>query len=203
MFDTFTIIQTYGYIGMFAISFLESGIFPILPGDSLLFTAGILSSQNYLNFYLTVFVFFIGSFLGSLVGYFIGDKLEDFRRNKYTKSYFQKIFKDKYFSEAEEYFKKRGDITILLCKFVPIVRTFAPVLAGGVKMNYKKFVIYNFFGSLLWSISFVSLGNFLGKEFPWMVTYLEYVIAFILIVTIFPVVFEIYRKHKRSVKNKK
>lgn len=197
MFDVIHILQTYGYIGMFLISFLESGVFPILPGDSLLFASGILASQNYINIYFTIFIFFIGSFLGSLVGYYIGDKLEDLRKTKWAGKYLEKVFKEKYLNEARDFFKKRGELTIMLCKFVPIVRTFAPVIAGAVNMNYKKFVIYNFIGALIWSITFVCAGYFLGG-FPIIQKYMELIIIGILVITTAPVIFKIYQKYKNQ-----
>lgn len=182
---------------MFLISFLESGVFPILPGDSLLFASGILASQNYINIYFTIFIFFIGSFLGSLVGYYIGDKLEDLRKTKWAGKYLEKVFKEKYLNEARDFFKKRGELTIMLCKFVPIVRTFAPVIAGAVNMNYKKFVIYNFIGALIWSITFVCAGYFLGG-FPIIQKYMELIIIGILVITTAPVIFKIYQKYKNQ-----
>ncbi len=207
MFDVIHILNTYGYIGMFVISFLESGIFFLLPGDSLLFASGLLSSQGYLNIYLVMFIYFIGSFLGSLAGYYIGDKLEDLRLNEYInksffKKYFEIIFSEKHIKETHEYFEKRGMITILFCRFIPIIRTFVPIVAGAANMNYKKFVIYNLFGSLLWSTSLVYMGYFFGEKFPWTKDYLEYIILFILFITTAPVAYKIYKKYNKN-KNSK
>ncbi|MDQ5957466.1 MAG: rane-associated protein [Patescibacteria group bacterium] len=201
MFDVIQILQDYGYIGMFLISFLESGVFPILPGDSLLFASGILASNNYINIYVSIAVFFTGSFLGGISGYYIGDKLEDLRDSKYFSFYLKKVFKEKYLDEAREFFKRRGELTILLCKFVPIVRTFAPVIAGVVEMDYKKFVLYNLLGAFVWSVSFVGLGYFLGERFPFVSKYMEYIIIAILIVTTAPVIVKVYKKYKNRKSN--
>lgn len=198
IFDTVHVLQTYGYLGMFIIAFLESGVFFLLPGDSLLFSAGILASQGYINIFITMSVFFIGSFLGSLFGYYIGDKLEDLRKTKLGAKYLHKIFSEKHISESHEYFQKRGAVTILFCRFIPIVRTFVPIIAGIGSMNYRLFVIYNFIGAAFWSLSVTGLGYFLGKEFPQLQYYLEYVFASILIVTVFPVILKIYKKYNKK-----
>jgi membrane-associated protein len=194
MFDVVGILNTYGYIGMFVISFLESGVFFLLPGDSLLFATGLLASEGYLNLYLSMFLYFTGSFLGSLLGYYIGDKLEDLKTTKYGSKYLGRIFKEQYLKETRDYFEKRGMLTIILCRFIPIVRTFVPVVAGAARMNYKKFVIYDLIGALIWSVSLVWMGYFFGKKFPWTQEYLEYIILFILLVTTFPVMVKMYKK---------
>ena len=198
MFDVVNILQTYGYLGMFIIAFLESGIFFLLPGDSLLFSAGILASQGYINIYITMFLFFSGSFLGSLAGYYIGDKLEDIRKTKFGAKYMHRLFSQKHIDDAHEYFQKKGMITIMFCRFVPVIRTFVPIIAGIGLMNYRKFVIYNFFGSLLWAVSVTGAGYLLGKEFPQIQHYLEYIFASIIIVTVAPVVFGIYKKYNKK-----
>lgn len=204
MFDVMHLLTTYGYVGMFIISFLESGIFFLLPGDSILFASGILVSAGKLNLFTTISLFFIGSFLGSLVGYEIGKRLEilekiNFKFN-FLNKFFDFLFAEKHIKEAREFFDKKGDMLILFDRYVPIVRTFAPIVAGVARMNYKKFVLYNFIGAAIWSISLVGLGYFLGNSIPGVQKYLELIIIFILIVTTGPILIKIIRKYNKSKK---
>lgn len=183
-------------MGMFVISFLESGIFFLLPGDSLLFTAGLFSANGSTSFWLTCLMFFSGSFFGSLAGYEIGKRLERLKNVKLTQKLFAKLFSDKHIAEAHEFYQKKGDATILFCRFVPIIRTLVPVIAGVAKMNYQRFVIYNILGSAMWSLSMVGAGYLLGKEFPAIQGYLEYIFAFVLLATVLPVLIKILNKYK-------
>lgn len=194
-FDIINILNTYGYLGMFIISFLESGVFFLLPGDSLLFTSGVVASQGYLNLYLTIFIFFIGSILGSLTGYEIGKRLEYLQTHKY----FKKVFKDTYIKEAHEMIKESGDKLALFSRFIPLARTFMPIVAGFTEMNYKKFVMYNILGSFLWSLTLVGGGYILGNKIPGVENYLSLIILAILIVTISPSVYKIAKRFKKKI----
>ncbi len=193
--DLAQILNTYGYIGMFVISFLESGVFFLLPGDSLLFTAGVLASQNYLSLIPTIITFFVGTFLGSMVGYEIGKRLHYFEKFSFIKKY---ILSDKYIKEAHDVFVKSGDKIMLVNRFIPLLRTFAPIIAGLVNMNYKKFVIYNLFGAGLWSVSVVSLGYYLGIKFAFIQEYISIIMILILIATVAPVAYKVVKKYNRQ-----
>jgi len=188
-FDIPYLISTYGYIGIFVIVFLESGIFFALPGDSLLFTAGVLASAGLLSIHTLIPIIFVATFLGAILGYIIGVHIA--RLQKY--SFFRKILKDKHLDMAEKFFNKHGRLTIVLSRFVPIVRTFAPIVAGIVKMRYSLFVRYSFLGSILWSFIVTLAGYFLGQVIPQVKDYMALLLAVVVIISILPVIFEIIK----------
>ena len=159
------------YIVIFGIIFAESGLFIgfFLPGDSLLFTAGFLASQkiastnqNYLNLWILIGVTFAGAVIGDSVGYSFGHKVG---RRIFTKPD-SKLFKKENLEKAEKFYEKYGVKTIILARFVPIVRTFAPIVAGVGKMNYKTFFSYNVIGGALWAVIIPIAGYYLGRLIP-------------------------------------
>ncbi|HEV7702560.1 MAG TPA: VTT domain-containing protein [Candidatus Paceibacterota bacterium] len=182
LFDITYLVTHFGYIGILIIVFLESGIFFPLPGDSLIFTAGLLAPTLHFNIALLALLVFLAAFLGGIAGYYIGTKL-DFL---YTYPFFRKIFKEKYTNDANAFLKKHGLSAMVLSRFIPIVRTFMPIVAGMVKMDYKDFIKYSLLGSLIWSSVFVLGGYFLGKSFPQIGEYLLYVILIIVFLSILP-----------------
>ena len=147
LLDPMTIIKTLGLIGVFFIIFAESGLFFgfFFPGDSLLFTAGFLASQSLLDIKILVLGAFICAVLGDSVGYWFGVKAGPKIFNKDDSIFFHK----KHIEEAQNFYNKYGNKTIFLARFVPIVRTFAPIVAGIGKMNYKNFVVYNIVGGFI------------------------------------------------------
>ncbi|HYQ75372.1 VTT domain-containing protein, partial [Cellulomonas sp.] len=152
---------SYALIGIVVVVFIETGLlFPLLPGDSLLFTAGALVAQDALDFplWLLCVLLFAAAFLGDQVAYFIGNKVGPrlFRRPD------SKIFKQQYIDQTYAYFDKYGGRTVILARFVPIVRTYAPVAAGVGGMRYRTFVSYNVVGALLWGVGVTVLGYLLG-----------------------------------------
>jgi len=193
-FDISGLIVNYGYVGIFSVVFLESGIFFPLPGDSLLFSAGLLASTGILSIFKVIPLIFIATLSGSLVGYQIGVHL-----NKLHKYYFfRKILKDEYIKKAHIFFEKYGKLTIIFCRFVPVVRTFAPIVAGVVKMNYLSFLKYNILGSFLWSTLITLTGYFLGKIIPQIENYISPVLGLIIVISFLPVIFEIFRRKKKA-----
>jgi len=194
LFDLTYLITNYGYIGILVIVFLESGIFFPLPGDSLLFTAGLLANQLGFSVILLAFLVFVAAFLGGLVGYYIGTKL-DFL---YNYPIFRKIFKKKYTDEAHKFLEKHGLSAMILSRFVPIVRTFLPIVAGMVRMNYYDFLKYSFVGSVVWSSVFIFGGYFLGQSFPQIQDYLLYVVIIIVLVSLLPGVYHIHKSRKKD-----
>lgn len=189
-------ISVYGNAGMFLIVFLESSfVFP-LPGDSLLFTAGIFAAQGKFGLSLPVLlgVFFTSTFLGSLLGYEIG--FYSVRLQKFKM--FRKIFDQKHVQKVHTFFERYGRLAMLVSRFVPIVRTFTPIAAGMGKMNYKKFVVYNIFGALIWSVTVTSLGFYLGRVFPGIGNYLHYVVVLVIIVSVLPAFFHRYTKKESA-----
>ena len=195
IFDTSHIINAYRYIGIFIIVFLESGIFFALPADSLLFSMGLLASTTLgWNIYLLILVIFIASWTGGMAGYWIGSRLEKFR----NMIVFRTILKKKYIDEAHAFFNKHGTSTIIFSRFVPIVRTFTPIVAGIVRVPHKFFMKNNFIGALLWSISITSLGYFLGRSYPQIKDYLSEIIILIVVVSILPGAVKIIKDRYKS-----
>jgi membrane-associated protein len=197
-FDLIELIKTAGYIGLFGIIFAESGLLIgfFLPGDSLLFTAGFLASQGFLNIYILIGLTFIGAVLGDSVGYWFGKKTG----NKIFTKEDSLLFKKDNIHKSEEFFKKHGAKAIVLARFVPIVRTFTPILAGVGTMHYKTFLKFNVVGGSLWTIGVSLLGYFLGNLIPNIDKYLLPIILLIIIISILPNVIHIVksRKNKKS-----
>jgi membrane-associated protein len=195
--DLESTLQTVGLIGLLAIIFAESGLLIgfFLPGDSLLFTAGLLSSQGHLAPLPVILVgCFLAAVAGDQVGYIFGARVGPslFRRPD------SKIFKQEYVDKARQYFERHGSKTIVLARFVPIVRTFAPILAGVGDMQYRTFVTFNLLGGLLWAVGVTSLGYILGESIPDIDKYLLPVIALIVLLSVLPVAIEILRSRRAT-----
>ena len=163
-FDTYLpgIIEAYGfwtYLILFAIIFCETGlvVFPYLPGDSLLFVAGALSGAGYLNVEILIATLIAAAVLGDSVNYWIGHKVG----MKVLTMRYCLVKKDQ-LEKTEEYFARYGGLTIVIARFVPFIRTFAPFLAGIGKMSYRWFLTYNVIGAILWISGFLLAGYFFG-----------------------------------------
>jgi membrane-associated protein len=193
--DIVSLVEAVGYIGLFAIIFAESGLFFgfFLPGDTLLFTAGLLASQGFFNIYILLALFALSAIIGDSVGYWFGKKVGPKIFNKEDSFFFQK----KHIERTHNFYEKYGTKTIVLARFVPIVRTFAPILAGVGEMKYKTFLKYNIIGALLWGVGITFIGYFLGSRVPNIENYLFYIIVAILIISFLPIIFE-FVKNKDS-----
>jgi len=184
---------TYGIL--FAIIFCETGLVvtPFLPGDSLLFAAGSIAAMpnSGLNVVVMWALLLVAAILGDTVNYWIGHKvgLRVFKPDA-------KILKTAYLDKTEEFFAKYGGKTIILARFMPIVRTYAPFVAGASRMNYGKFFFYNVVGGILWVTSFVWAGYFFGN-IPVVKENFEYVVIAIIILSIVPAIIE-FAKHRRG-----
>jgi len=193
------LIQSTGYWGyaiLFLIIFLES--FPptfFLPGDSLLFTTGFLASQGYFNLALLVGVLFLASFFGYIFTYLMGKKLRDFILNSNDKYW----FKRKHLEYTEQFYKKYGNKTIIIGRFVPVVRSFGPTLAGAVNMSRHTFIIDTLVGGILWTGGITSIGFYLGKIIPGAHLYLTPIVIGIIVVSLLPAIIE-YIHSKRQTK---
>jgi len=186
------LLETFGALGLFLIIFAESGLLIgfFLPGDSLLFTAGLLSSQDKLPALPILLVgCFAAAVIGDQVGYVFGRRVGPalFRRPE------SRIFKQEYVEKAQAYFDDHGSKTIVLARFVPVVRTFAPIVAGVGRMEYRTFVAYNVVGGLLWAVGITTLGYILGESVPSIDKYLLPVIGLIILLSAIPIVLEILR----------
>lgn len=183
-------VQQYGvwiYIILIAIIFCETGLVvtPILPGDSLLFAAGALAAMGMLNIYLLFFTLFIAAILGDALNYQIGHYvgLKVFKKDA-------KIFKLQYLEKTHQFYEKYGSKTIVIARFIPIVRTFAPFVAGASKMTYRTFATYNVFGAFLWMFSMLGAGFLLGT-IPWIKDRFSIIVLCIIFISILPMVYEI------------
>ncbi len=189
------LIETIGLLGVFFIIFAETGLFFgfFFPGDSLLFTAGILASKGLFNLPLLIFLCFLGSFLGNQVGYIFGKKVGRRIFNKEDSFWFHKD----HLMRAENFYEEHGKKTIILARFVPIIRTFAPIVAGVGKMNFRTFTFYNLLGGFLWTAGLTSGGYFLGNLIPDVDRYLLPIVAGIIVISFLPTAHGLYKNHKK------
>lgn len=184
-----------GLTGLTIIVFCETGLLAgfFLPGDSLLVTAGFVASQGGLDiFWLNVLLIaaaILGDSTGYAIGWFAGPKL--FRKEE---SFF---FKREYLERTHRFFEKHGGKTIILARFVPIVRTFAPTVAGVGRMSYRHFLFYNVFGGIFWVLSMTSVGYFLGRAFPGIDKHIHIVIGVVIVISFLPIAVE-WAKSRRS-----
>ena len=194
LIDLITIVGYFGYGILFLIIFFES--FPLtffLPGDSLLFTTGFLASQGYFNLALLTGTLFVASVLGYMFSYAMGQKFRDLILQSNDKYWFKK----KHLDYTQEFYDKYGDKTIIIGRFVPIVRSFSPTLAGAVQMPYRKFIRDTVLGGALWAVGMTCVGFYLGRSIPNADKYLTPIILAIIFVSLLPSIFE-YMKHRRK-----
>ncbi|MDO8523263.1 MAG: VTT domain-containing protein [bacterium] len=198
--DLENLIKTAGYLGLFFIIFAESGLFIgfFLPGDSLLFTAGFLASQGYLNIWMLAPLMFVGAVLGDNFGYAFGAKVGPALFKKEDSLLFHKD----HLERARNFYEKKGPMTIVLARFLPVIRTFAPILAGVGKMEYKTFFFYNILGGALWSLGMTLLGYLLGSVVPNIDKYLLPIILTIIFVSFLPGIYHVF-KNRREYAGKK
>lgn len=184
MFNLSTIVESVGYVGLFLIIFAESGLLIgfFLPGDSLLFTAGLLASQGLLNIYILIIGCFLAAVIGDSVGYAFGYKFGP-RIFSRPQSFF---FNPRHADRARIFFEEHGGKTIILARFIPIIRTFAPVLAGVGHMSYRLFIFYNLTGGFIWAVGVTFLGYFLGSIIPNIDAYLLPIILVIVFTSVLP-----------------
>jgi len=190
--DLDTLLKTVGLIGVFGIIFAESGLLIgfILPGDSFLVTAGFLASQGYFDIIPLVATAFLGAVLGDSFGYGFGKRVGPaiFAREDSL------LFNKDHLLRATHFYERYGGITIIGARFLPFIRTFAPILAGVGKMRYSKFLFFNVIGGVLWAIGLPLAGFFLGKLIPGVERYIAYIIAGIVVATALPPIIHIILK---------
>ena len=187
-----TILPTIGYIGIFAVVFAESGLFVgfFLPGGSLLFTAGFLASQGIFDIKILSILCFIAAVAGDSLGYAFGKHIGPRLFTREDSWFFHK----KNLAKAQHFYEKHGKKTIVIARFMPIVRTFAPIVAGIGNMHYKTFITYNLVGGFLWGIGVTVAGYFLGKAIPDVDKYLIPIVVVIVIVSILPSVIHLIKE---------
>lgn len=182
------VIRTGGLVLITLIIFVENGVFFgfFLPGDYLLFLAGVFAGTKVLNVPLWLLLSCIfgaavlGSLLGYLTGYYFGGKIQNREDSLF--------FKKKYIENTRAAFEKYGTSALIVARFLPIVRTFAPILAGLIHMNFRLFMLYNLLGGAVWVFVLVGGGFYFGAHFPWIIHYVHWIVIFFLGITTFTVV---------------
>ena len=197
--DLKELITTAGYVGIFFITFAESGLFFgfFLPGDSLLFTAGFLASQEFsgLDIRILVPLLIVAAIGGDSAGFWTGRKFGRWLMNRKESFFFQKH----HMIAAQKFYEKHGGKTLILARFMPAVRTFAPIVAGMADMEYRRFVSFNVIGGVLWGAGMSLAGYFLGSLIPDVDKYLLPIVGSIIIVSVLPgAIHLIKNKHSAS-----
>ncbi len=190
------LIAWAGYVGVTAIVFCETGLLIgfFLPGDSLLVTAGLVASQGKLNIGLLTGLLMTAAVVGDSVGYAIGHFVGPKIFNKEESFFFRKD----HIRKTHEFFEKYGGKTIILARFVPIVRTFAPTVAGVGGMTYKRFLAYNVIGGILWVGSMLAVGYGLGRAVPDIEKHLHIVLAFVILISFLPLIHEYLQARRKK-----
>ena len=191
LLDPLIIIKTLGLLGVVLIVFAESGLFFgfFLPGDSLLFTAGLLASQGMISIWLLLPLCFVAAVAGDSSGYAFGRKTGPMIFTRADSTFFKK----KHLEHAHDFYNKYGKKTIVLARFVPIVRTFAPIVAGVAQMEYRVFVKYNIIGAFIWTWGILGIGYLLGSVIPNIENYLSYIMIAIILLSFIPIIIEVIK----------
>ena len=192
------LVKYVGYPGIFVVVFFESGVFFgfFLPGSSVLFTAGLLATQGFFNIWFLIPLLTLAAVLGDSAGYWFGNRVG-------VSLFFKKdsrFFKHEYLIQAKDFYEKHGFQAVILARFIPIVRTFAPIIAGIADMRYRTFLAYNVIGALLWAAGVTFAGYFLGSRIPGIEHYITPIILIIIVVSLIPIFWEL-RKPKKDTSN--
>ncbi|MBL8151136.1 MAG: VTT domain-containing protein [Blastocatellia bacterium] len=184
-----------GYVALIIIVFSETGLMIgfFLPGDSLLVTAGLFAAKGDLNIWKLNIFLIIAAIVGDAVGYAIGAKAGQALYSRPN----SRFFKRTHLLRAKAFYEKHGGKTIIMARFVPIIRTFAPTVAGAAEMSYKKFATYNIVGGIGWVTSMTLLGYFLGRAIPNIDKYIHLVIAVVIILSLMPPFIEYLRERSK------
>lgn len=190
------LVQSYGsyvYFIIFAIIFLETGlvIMPFLPGDSMIFVAGTFAAQGVLNVYLLFILLSLAAILGDTLNYWIG--------KYFCNKLFNRCVNEKYLNKTQEFYERHGAKTIIIARYIPIVRTFAPFVAGIGKMNYPKFLSYNIIGGITWVALFVFGGYFFGN-IPFVKDNLTFVVGIIILISLMPPIIAWLKNRNKKIK---
>lgn len=192
--DLATIIRTIGLLGVAAIVFTESGLLIglFLPGDSLLFTAGFLASQGYLDIRWLVAACFLAAVAGDQVGYAFGVRVGRALLQRED----SRFFKKRYLYRAEQFFARHGGKAVILARFIPIVRTCTPIVAGMGRMRYRRFVLANVCGAALWAVGVTLAGYWLGSVIPGVDRYLLPIVLGIILLSLAPSAVHVWQERR-------
>jgi membrane-associated protein len=191
------LVAEAGLVGLALIIFSETGLLVgfFLPGDSLLISAGLFSAGGHLPIWPMVWILTAAAIIGDATGYFIGKKLGTSLYNREDSIF----FKRKHIEHTREFYEKHGGKTIILARFIPIVRTFAPTVAGVAGMKYRSFVIYNVLGAFIWIWSLLFAGYFLGRTFPKINDHIHTVVVVVVILSVLPIVIKWFKSRSGQV----
>lgn len=183
----------WGYATLFAIVFAETGLLIgfFLPGDSLLFTVGVVAGAGQLNLFLICAVLIVAAIVGDATGYLLGKKAGPHVFNRPD----SRFFKREYLIRTQEFYEKHGGKTIIYARFVPIIRTFAPFVAGVAGMSYARFAAFNIFGGIGWVVLMTTAGYYLGG-IPFIQRHFEKVVILIVLVSVLPIAFEVWKSRR-------
>lgn len=192
IYDVEALVRVGGLMALIGIVFVETGLFVgfFLPGDSLLVTAGLFAAKGDLNLWTILLFVSLAAITGDTVGYGIGAKTGPRIFSREDSLFFHK----KHLVTTKEFYDRYGGITIVIARFMPIVRTFAPVVAGVGGMAYRRFIFYNIMGGIGWVISMTSLGYFLGRAIPDIDRHIHVVIAVVIVLSLLPAAIKVARE---------
>lgn len=198
-FDLVKFIESVGYTGIFAVVFAESGLFFgfFLPGDSLLLTAGLLASRNLLNILILIPLIFTAAVLGDNVGYWFGNKVGPPIFNREDSRFFRR----RNLLKAKEFYDRYGGVTITAARFMPFIRTFAPIVAGAVSMDYRRFFFFNLLGGILWGIGVTVIGYLIGYFFgsvPDLDRYFTLLVFAVIFISALPTLIHLWQEHRQE-----
>ena len=192
-FDLVRLIETVGYIGLFLIVFAESGLFFgfFLPGDSLLLTAGLLASRGQLDITILLIALPIAAILGDSIGYWFGKRTGPriFTRENSL------LFRRRNLLAARAFYERHGGKTIVLARFMPFIRTFAPIVAGAVEMEYRRFLLFNVVGGLIWGAGVTAAGYYLGQTIPDLDRYFLAIVVVVIFVSAIPAMLHMLKEY--------
>lgn len=192
-FDLVSLIETVGYIGLVLIVFAESGLFFgfFLPGDSLLLTAGLLAARGQLDIAVLLIALPVAAILGDSVGYWFGKRAGPliFTRENSL------LFRRGNLLAAKAFYERHGGKTIVLARFMPFIRTFAPIVAGAVEMKYGRFLFYNIVGGLVWGAGVMAAGYYLGQTIPDLDRYFLAIVAVVILVSAAPAMLHLLKEY--------
>lgn len=189
--DPMAILQTGSYVGIALLVFAESGLLigMFLPGDSLLFAAGLLAASDFFSLGHLMMIVVAAAILGDSAGYWLGKKIGDHLYERED----SRFFKKEYLKRTERFYQKYGGRALILARFVPIVRTLTPILAGAGSMTYRKFLSYNIIGGILWGAGMVVLGFLLGSVIPNSEKYVLPISLVIIVISLLPILINLAR----------
>lgn len=193
--DINQLVTMIGYVGILAIIFAETGLFFgfFLPGDSLIFTAGILAYHGVFNLYVLMISIVIVAILGYTVGYWFGGKLGHWLIKREDSFW----YKRKYLEKARDFYDRHGGKSLILARLVPIVRTFVPIVAGMVDMPFKKYTFYNVIGALVWGAGLCYIGYYIGSMFPNASHFLLPIVAGIILLSFLPAAWHLIKERSK------